>query len=254
MRRVRDVPEHLAWRRSPIAIANRQRLESYRNRYAGQRCFVLANGPSLAKINVAALANEFTISMNRAYLLYEQWGFVPSAYVCVNELVIEQFAADIAGLRTAKFVNFNRRDCFDTHDEQMSFLRFGLHLNDYFERDATKVLASGGTVTFACLQLAFFMGFADVILVGLDHSFAETGTPNRTVVRQTERDESHCHPDYFPKGVKWQLPDLHRSEIAYALAREAFERDGRRILDATIDGKCQVFPKVRFDSLLHEHG
>ena len=93
------------------------------------------------------------------------------------------------------------------------------------------------------------MGFKEVILVGLDHNFVEKGRPNKTEVRAADVDESHCHPDYFTKGVKWQLPDLLRSEKAYSIAREAFESDGRRILDATVGGKCEIFDKVEFSSL-----
>jgi hypothetical protein len=96
------------------------------------------------------------------------------------------------------------------------------------------------------------MGFDEVILIGVDHNFADKGTPNKTEVRTQERDDNHFHPDYFPKGARWQLPDLVRSELAYALARQAFEQDGRRILDATADGKCPVFEKAHFASLV-EH-
>src|SRR5262249_54292447 len=116
--------------------------------------------------------------------------------------------------------------------------------------DVSHPISSGGTVTFVSLQLAYFMGFREVIVIGLDHSFAEKGIPNSTEVRQSEKDQSHCHPDYFPKGTKWQLPDLYRSEFAYALAREAFERDGRNIIDATIGGRCEVFRKESFASLI----
>jgi hypothetical protein len=93
------------------------------------------------------------------------------------------------------------------------------------------------------------MGFQQVIIVGLDHNYAETGVPNEIAKRNLESDASHFHPDYFPKGTNWQLPDLKRSEIDYSLARQAFEEDGREILDATIDGKCTIFKKVSFDSI-----
>lgn len=33
------------------------------------------------------------------------------------------------------------------------------------------------------------------------------------------------------------------------MAREAFERDGRRVLDATVGGKLTVFPKVGYETL-----
>ena len=52
----------------------------------------------------------------------------------------------------------------------------------------------------------------------------------------------------FGKGFRWQLPDLDTSEVAYTMTREAFAADGRQVLDATIGGKLQVFPKVDYDT------
>jgi hypothetical protein len=92
------------------------------------------------------------------------------------------------------------------------------------------------------------MGFSTVILVGVDHSFATKGTPNTTV--QSEGDDpNHFSAAYFGKGFRWQLPDLETSELAYRMAREAYKSDGRQVLDATIGGKLQVFPKVAYGSL-----
>ncbi len=62
-------------------------------------------------------------------------------------------------------------------------------------------------------------------------------------------DPNHFHPGYFGKGFRWQLPDLDTSEVAYAMARQAYEKDGRRIVDATIGGKLTIFPKVNYDDL-----
>jgi hypothetical protein len=98
------------------------------------------------------------------------------------------------------------------------------------------------------MQLAFHMGFEQVILVGVDHSFVTQGKPHTEVVSQGD-DPNHFSPDYFGKGFRWQLPDLETSEIAYRLARKTFESSGREILDATIGGKLTIFPKVDYLSL-----
>ena len=78
---------------------------------------------------------------------------------------------------------------------------------------------------------------------------SKKGKPSETETRAGEQDQSHFHPQYFPKGSKWQLPDLLRSEIDFSLARKAFEADGRKILDATIDGKCPVFERIEYSTL-----
>jgi hypothetical protein len=93
------------------------------------------------------------------------------------------------------------------------------------------------------------MGFSQVVLIGVDHRFTDQGTPNKEETRPEAEDANHFHPDYFPPGSRWQLPDLLRSELAYAKAREAYEAAGRQILDATVNGACPVFDKVHFESL-----
>ena len=92
------------------------------------------------------------------------------------------------------------------------------------------------------------LGFEEVILVGVDHSFETKGRSNTTVVSQGD-DPNHFHAGYFGKGFRWQLPDLETSERAYRMAHQAYTRSGRQILDATIGGKLAVFPKVDYDSL-----
>jgi hypothetical protein len=104
------------------------------------------------------------------------------------------------------------------------------------------------TVTFVALQLAYHMGFQEVILVGVDHNFVTQGPANAAVVSNGD-DPNHFSPNYFGKGFKWQLPDLEGSERAFHQAKAAYEAAGRRVLDATVGGRLSVFPKTTYDSL-----
>jgi hypothetical protein len=99
------------------------------------------------------------------------------------------------------------------------------------------------------LQLAFHLGFSDVILIGVDHSFASHGPANK-LVTSSGADMNHFDPTYFGTGVRWQLPDLAVSEMAYRMACDAYEAAGRRVRDATVDGKLTVFPKVRYEDVV----
>ena len=101
------------------------------------------------------------------------------------------------------------------------------------------------------MQLAYYMGFQQVILIGVDHNFVTQGPANQEVV-STGQDPNHFSGEYFGKGFHWQLPDLVSSEQAYQLARSTYERAGRQILDATVNGKLNVFPKVSYNSLFHK--
>jgi hypothetical protein len=92
------------------------------------------------------------------------------------------------------------------------------------------------------------MGFSKAVLIGVDHNFSTKGKPNTTIISKGD-DQNHFHPDYFGKGFKWQLPDLNTSEVGYCLAKEIYQRNGREVVDATINGKLDVFPKVNYESL-----
>jgi hypothetical protein len=92
------------------------------------------------------------------------------------------------------------------------------------------------------------MGFSEVILIGVDHSFTTKGKPHTLVVSH-EPDRNHFDAGYFGEGVRWQLPDLETSEAAFRLAKRSFERAGRRVLDATIGGHLDVFPKIAYEPM-----
>lgn len=233
------------WRRDSI-----KKLTALQDRHKGERCFIIGNGPSLARTDISRLKNEFTFGMNRIYLAFEDWGFQTSYLVCVNSLVIEQVYKDFQQLKMPKFFSWRSHKLLYPNgapDHHTHFL-FTTYTGPKFSQDVTGRLWEGATVTYVCLQLAFHMGFEEVILIGIDHNFMVSGKPNTTVVSNGD-DRSHFDPGYFGKGFRWQLPDLDTSESGYWMARQVYEKVGRRILDATIEGNLKVFPKIPYDSI-----
>lgn len=227
-----------------------RRLSAMRDMHNGERCFIIGNGPSLKDTDLTKLSNEYTFGMNRIYLLFAELGFSTSFYLSVNDLVIEQCADDIRDLEPNKFLSWRAR-AHITPSPDIIYL-YTTYTGRKFAADARGRLWEGATVTYVALQLAFHMGFEQVILIGVDHSFSTKGPPNQTVVSQGA-DEDHFAPDYFGAGFRWQLPDLETSEVAYEMARTAYQRHGREVLDATIGGRLEIFPKVDYDSLFDAH-
>jgi hypothetical protein len=228
------------WRRASI-----QGLTQYQDKHKGERCVIIGNGPSLKKTDVSKIKNEFTFGMNRIYLAFPDWGFETSYFVSINDLVIEQCAEDIQSLKMPKFLSWHSHPHI-TPTEDLMFLHT-TYYDPKFSADVRGRLWEGATVTYVAMQLAYYMGFEEVVLIGVDHSFKAKGEPNKTVVSEGD-DESHFDPKYFGKGFRWQLPDLDTSELAYLRARHAYESAGRRIVDATVGGQLDVFPKVDFNS------
>jgi hypothetical protein len=238
-----DYPESRLhpWRQESI-----KKIRALKDIHSGERCFIIGNGPSLKNTDLTKLQNEFTFGMNRFYLAFPELGFRTSLLLTVNDLVIEQCAEDIRALPIPTFVSWRGRKWIQPADN-LHYLYTSYQLPG-FSKDASGRLWEGATVTYVAMQLAFYMGFKQVVLIGVDHNFTTQGKPNTTVVSGGD-DPNHFNASYFGKGFRWQLPDLETSELAYTMAREAYQTAGREIIDATVGGKLTVFPKVGYESL-----
>lgn len=244
VKRIKELPDAYMhpWRKQ-----SRKGLEAFHNIHQGKRCFILGNGPSLKQTDLSKLRNEYTFGMNRIYLAFEELGFQTSYYVSVNDLVIEQCAKEILNLNLPRFVSWRAGKKWLSNQEDLFFL-YTTYTEPKFAKDIRNRLWESATVTYVALQLAYYMGFEEAILIGVDHNFETKGKANTTVVSQGD-DPNHFHPEYFGKGFRWQLPDLEMSEIGYRMAKKAFENDGRKVLDATVGGKLTIFNKVEYDQL-----
>lgn len=214
------------------------------NKYTGCRCVVIGNGPSLKRMDLDLLKNEFTFGLNRFYLLFEELGFETTFLVAINRLVLKQFGNEISIIKNMKFINWAYRKEVNGATNVVflpakpAFKMDGDIINGYY--------GMAGTVTNVAIELAFFMGFSEVLLIGVDHSFKETGKPSLAIVSEGE-DQNHFYPNYFGKGTIWQLPDYTAMERGYTQAKALFEASGRQIFDATKGGELNIFPKVNFE-------
>jgi hypothetical protein len=247
--RVQPGTEALTYSLSRDGRRSRARLEELRDTYRGKRCFIIGNGPSLNEMDLAVLRDAYTFGLNRGYLLFDRIGGPTTFLVAVNRFVVEQFGRDLLTPQSQTFLSWRSRH-WVPRGSDVTFIRRS-RLFTFSPNVATHGAWEGATVTFVALQLAYHLGFTDVILIGIDHSFATNGPANK-LVTASAADASHFDPTYFGPGVKWQLPDLEVSEAAYRLARDAYAADGRAVRDATVGGKLTVFPKVRFEAVFSE--
>jgi hypothetical protein len=247
-RRIKSLPYKFSWNFSKEGIKNREQLCSFKNKYEGQRCYLVANGPSLKKMDLGFLKDSISFGLNRIYLAYDDMNFRNDYLVSINGLVLGQFNDEIESLTMTKFLNWENRSLFKT-DDSINYIYKSIMGGD-FGYDISKSINPAATVTYAALQIIYYMGFTEVIIVGMDHNFEtkKKNRPNETELRDEEVDNNHFHPNYFPKGSKWETPDLVSSEYFYSLAKDVFEKNGRKIYDCTIEGKCQVFEKRNISS------
>jgi hypothetical protein len=144
------------------------------------------------------------------------------------------------------FLNYKTARKIITTKENFYFVYTGA--KSTFIPDITQKVCEGSTVTYVAMQIAYYMGFQNVFLIGVDHSFKARGKPYKKLFLPGE-DINHFDPNYFG-NQEWQLPNLEASEAAYGMANYFFHKNGRKIYDATVNGRLNVFPKMSFEEAL----
>jgi hypothetical protein len=224
------------------------RLVTVHNRHAGERCVLIANGPSLNRMDLSFLRQHTVIGMNKIFLGFRKFNFYPKYYVAVNRKVLEQSANDIHKLNCVKFISDRADGLID--EDGLTYRINTTRAPKRFCHDIGQGVHEGWTVTYAALQVAYYLGFREVIVIGMDHRFQYAGAPNQAG-KLDGPDPNHFSPDYFGHGQAWDNPDLAHSEESYRVARIEYERDGRHIIDATLDGACDIFEKADYRRLFY---
>jgi hypothetical protein len=249
---IRVLPKYASWYSNECGRAHTKSiLAPFEGIYKGYRCVVIGNGPSLKGMDLKVLRNEYTIGLNRIYLLFKEWGFSTSFLVSVNKLVLEQFHSELQNVEALKLLGWSASR-FMRPNESIAFVAqkpFRLQTSNI----ADGYLGTFGSVTNVALELALFLGFSQVMLIGVDHRFSEKGLGGKAIVSKGS-DNDHFSPEYFGKGVVWQLPDYEVIEYGFKRMKRIFDLRGVEVLDATVNGNLNVFPKVDFYSTLKADG
>jgi hypothetical protein len=242
--------------RNVFLAENEKRIAAYKDYHKGERAFILGNGPSLNRCDLTLLRNEVVFGVNGIFLNYEKMGFYPTYYVVEDVFVAEDRDKQINSYHgPVKFFGNYLRYCLEDSDRTL-WLNVRFCYDDYpgfphFSRDALRNVWTGGTVSYLCMQLAYYMGFSEVYLVGFDHSYTIPEDAKKTgpEILSTSDDPNHFHPDYFGKGYRWHDPMVERMELAYKRAKQAYESAGKMIYNATEGGNLKVFERVTYKDL-----
>ncbi|TGM53994.1 DUF115 domain-containing protein [Leptospira biflexa] len=240
-------------------ITNDNRYYQFKDKYKGLTCFIVGNGPSLIAEDLTWLkAQKITsFGVNKIHLIYPQTDWRPDFYVCEDIPVLEtiidtvnnqddmaKFLMNIPGIQYDKNTIFINRIASEFTDM------------DFFEEPVPYVFC-GQTVIYICLQLAYFMGFKKIYLLGIDFSWNfDDANPDEKGFSVLKTDSPHFSPDYFKKGEKQYL--VTREHFDYMVnilgfAKKIMNDKGVNVFNATRGGKLEVFPRVSIDSLKEEY-
>jgi hypothetical protein len=238
--------------------------EKLRNCHAGQRCFVIGNGPSLATQDLAPLGNEITFVMNAFWRhpILDTW---QPTYFCFadpvwhdgSEAVKRSFESIRARAHSATYIfplagkSAVERDALVPIDSTYFFAfqsqPIGFSVADTF--DLTRPIPFPFSTAQLAIMAAMFMGCTPIYLMGLDHNWLAL-RGQETHFFSTTSIENHS-------TANGQLNDSYDTEIdsvaklwkGYRKLHSLAEAEGIQIFNATAGGFLDVFERVQYESL-----
>jgi hypothetical protein len=258
LRRVRGFSSKLVREEGELDPASTKLLEDVRDRHRGESVVVVGNGPSLNETDLSLLSGVPTFAVNGIFYGKERFPDPIKYYVVEDTSVFRENTEEIKQFETGhKFFPTIYQSSFTERElnERIGFFRMnvgfygretGTVCHPRFSTDATQRLFCGQSVTIINLQLAYWMGFERVVLIGMDFSYTIPEDVDRKgdVLTSNSDDVNHFHKDYFGKGKTWKDPKLDRVLANYALARDMFQADGREIINATVGGNLELYPRL----------
>lgn len=241
--------------------ADSEYIRSLQDLHEGKRCFVIGNGPSLTPQDLDRIQNEFSFASNKIYHIFDKTAWRPSYYVCTDNNVIAEEIGNIKSIGDyPKFINFHAARYGRDGSNNIWYIctKGKFHVDPYkpqsseLSEDVSKYVAWVHTVTVTAIELAIYMGFKEIYLLGVDHSYANTVDSKGIIHR-----DSTVKADYFDgmkgtgseAGNRAIVTNVDALNYSYELARKFAEQSGVKIFNATRGGKLEVFERVDFDAI-----
>lgn len=239
------------------------RLQHYKNVHYNQRCFIIGNGPSLTPEDLEKIKYEKTFAANRIYLIYGKTNWRPTYYLCQDRQLIQTLKEYYCSCTEKVFLGYQALYEYGINYPDVNYYlcdnRECNHNSNSLEfSDKTdQSIIDGGSVLYSAIQLAVYMGFKEIYLLGVDHNFSHTLDKNRRIIEHTDVEKDYFddrYKDAFKKfeekGKIYAAPDKEMIDCAFKTARDYCDTHGIKIYNATRGGKLEIFERVNFDDII----
>lgn len=244
-------------------------LNKLKNKYQGQRCVLMGNGPSINRMDMNRFQGEKVWTANRSFSLFERIDWKPAFYVSHDPRVIQ-----------------NSRDLIKEHVHKMATTQFFLPLwtrtaglftdspdviwfedQDFnpenessFGKDVSQGVLRTRTVTLISIQFAIYAGFNPIYLIGCDMSYTPP-SKEQVVIREGEKlmthsgqDTDHFDPGYLKGGELWKVPDAAGMLEDFEKVARLCQKLGVVVYNATLGGNLEVFPRADYEQVFAARG
>lgn len=248
-----------------VCLLNYKRLKndwkSVKDKYEGERVFLIGNGPSLNETALYMLKDEYTMCFNRFNVMFERINWLPSFYACTDDLVAHNISSDINNeivpkVQYAFFPLIHNRgtDFRNFINDKENILWLCPKSDD--NKINLPISTTGPTVAYPALDILIYLGFSEIYIIGMDMNYQIHNTAKELsgleIEAQDDDDPNHFDPRYFGKGKQYHQPvqkTVDNILNAMVTANKKACRTKTSIYNATYGGKVEAFKRVNFDSL-----
>jgi CMP-N-acetylneuraminic acid synthetase len=220
-------------------------IEFVKDSYKGKRCFIVATGPSLAYKDLSFLKNEITIALNLAPITLDIQGIRPTFNIIADKFQYPSFKEVFKELtykkNVKKIIVASACETFpeELKDEETYFFPKKLKQEkaNFSENPIVNGFARGKTVAFDAIQLAYYLGFDEVYILGMDMDTNKNWGENGHCY-EIQKNARFKGMEFFKNNsmqIQRGLPGHPKYreliESCMALAKNHFEKAGRKIFN-----------------------
>lgn len=261
---MRDIPYYIGairarmqnWESKHFEKTRRgKKLIALRNSHKGERCVIVGNGPSLRSEDLDRLKQLGvpTFATNRIYNIFESTSWRPTYYIIEDVDILHGIEEHVTALQAEKKLMPVQFDWYENEripGTDYFYMDYQSDLQDSYgvSMDVPHGVRCMGTVTTTCFHFAMHMGFSEIYLIGMDHSYSKTvGRDGKITKDSTVQNHFACDNDAYVSNAVFHVDIVTE-------AYERFEHLSRkigtfRIFNATRGGKLEVFERADFDSV-----
>lgn len=228
-------------------------IKKYKNIHKDKTCFIVGNGPSLTMddLNRIHELGILSFACNKVYLAFDQTKWRPDYYLVSDSKIVKDIDFDKTKLDKNNMFfprRFKKEIGFGNYYELLehNWLEHG-----DFSTDARKGIYQCETIIAEVIQVAYYMGFSKVYIIGVDFNYNMQNIDKKNLTFENG-EGNYFIKDYAAKGEVLNLPNQKSNILGFKAARKAFEDDGREIYNATRGGKLEVFERRNLDEVFAE--
>lgn len=231
-------------------------LAAYKDKFAERRCFLIGNGPSLRAADLTRLheAGEISFAFNRIYNIFDQTPWRPTFYISQDEKMLAGSINEVNALTAdEKFIPIQLKWWHDIDIKDATYFNIiDQSIDDprkfEFADDPSSAVYNSSTCMYTAAQLAVYMGFSEIYLIGVDHHF-KISQNNKGEIVIDNNAKDYFSEKYNEDKDKLYIPNTEKSTLTYEAMKLHCERRGVNVRNATRGGKLEVFGRVDFDKL-----